>query len=628
MYFKIINIAIKSNGGIVNTVVKLFKVVKEEGLIGIVERLFYIKESNKGGFRIIEGTYINDYTEWIKRYDTLTENDLEIIRIKQSEFVTKPLISIILPVYNAKPQWLIKAVESVINQTYPHWELCIADDASTDPEIRKVLLHYKDTELRIKVVFRKSNGHISACSNSALQMASGEWIALLDHDDLLPEHALYWVVKYINKHPNCKLLYSDEDKVDEDDKGSNPYFKCDWNQDLFYSQNLISHLGVYNAAIVNQIGGFKLGLEGSQDYDLALRFIERINRNEIVHIPKVLYHWRLHSESTARSIKSKSYALEAGIRAINEHFNRCGKEAKAEINEINNYRVKYQIPLPYPMVSLIIPTNNGLQLLRKCINSIISKTTYKNYEIIIIDNNSDDKRTLKYLEKIQIDPRIRCIRDEIPFNFSALYNRAIQYAKGEFIGMINNDTEVITPNWIEEMISLAASPGVGAVGAKLYFPNRTVQHSGIILGINGVANHPFTKTSQSYSGYFGRSRLIQEYSAVTAACLMVKKDIYLEVGGLDEINLAIAYNDVDFCLKVKKAGYRNVWTPYAELFHAESSTRGYEDTPEKLERLSEETNYMMNKWSEIIYNDPAYSPNLSLESTDFSLAWPPRIEKY
>jgi len=325
-------------------------------------------------------------------------------------------------------------------------------------------------------------------------------------------------------------------------------------------------------------------------------------------------------------VQSKSYTLDSGIRAINEHFARCGTEAHAELDDFGWYRVRYKLPEPNPLVSLIIPTKEGIHLIKTCIDSILAKTTYTYYEIIIIDNNSENAEVLKYLKKIQANPRIRCLRDENPFNFSALNNKAIEYAKGEYIGLINSDIEVITPTWIEEMLSLAALPGVGAIGAKLYYPNKTIQHAGVILGIGGVADHAHRNLSQCDFGYFGRAKLIQEYSAVTAACLLVRKDIYKQVGGLNESNLAVAFNDVDFCLKIKEAGYRNIWTPYAELFHHERASRGYEDTKEKIRLCEQEVNYMINRWSKILRNDPAYNPNLSLEFSDFSLAWPPRIE--
>jgi len=564
-----------------------------------------------------------DYLHWIARYDTLSEDQINKMRTWSLELPAKPIISVIMPVYNGDPLWLRQAIESVITQVYPYWELCIADDASDDPLVRKTLTEFCKIDPRIKVVYRKQNGHISASSNSALEIANGSWVALLDHDDLLPIHALYWVAVAITNYPKARLIYSDEDKIDNGGVRSQPYFKCDWNRELFYSQNMISHLGVYDLEVVRQVGGFRVGLEGSQDYDLALRVIENINNDEIIHIPKILYHWRIHMNSTSLSGGAKPYAMSAGVKALNDHFDRCGIIARAELNQWSWYRVRYGTPHPDPLVSIVILTKDRLQLLKPCIESILKKTTYRNYEIIIIDNESEDAETLEYLQSLNMDARIRCIRDESPFNFSLLNNKAVQHANGEYLILLNNDMEVITHTWIEEMLGIASLPGTGAVGAMLYYPDDTIQHAGVILGMGGVAGHAFKNVARGHPGYFGRAGLVQEYSAVTAACLMVKKDIYEQVGGLDEKNLTIAFNDVDFCLKIKKCGFRNIWTPYAELYHHESASRGIEDTPEKMQRFSMEVEFMKNKWTGIISYDPAYSPNLTLEFEDFSLAWPP-----
>jgi glycosyltransferase involved in cell wall biosynthesis len=566
----------------------------------------------------------NNYPKWVLDYDTLTEKKRATMRKNVSSFSSKPLVSVVMPVYNPNPIWLVEVIESVRNQIYPNWELCIADDLSSDKSIRPILERYVNEDSRIKVIFRKKNGHISNASNSALEVCNGEWVALLDHDDILPEHALYWVADAINKYPNIRLIYSDEDKIDEKGTRFGPYFKCDWNEDLFYSHNMFSHLGVYHTQLIRKVGGFRIGLEGSQDYDLALRCIEQIDPTQIHHIPRVLYHWRLHAESTASSSEAKPYAMIAGERAISEHLARKGINAKAELI-VYGYRVRYALPDILPLASLVIPTRNGLELLEQCINSILSKTTYSNYEIIIVDNGSDDSATLNYLKKLTCEPKVRVLRDDSPFNYSALNNAAVKLARGEIIGLVNNDIEVISPDWLSEMVSHALRPNVGAVGAKLLYPNETVQHAGVLLGVTGIAAHAHKKLPRSGSGYFGRANLIQSFSAVTAACLVIKKSIYESVGGLNEVDLKIAFNDVDFCIRLCKAGFRNIWTPYAELYHHESATRGYEDSPEKRERLISEVAYMSR------YNlsepDPAYSPNLTLDSDDFSLAWPPRLEQ-
>lgn len=567
----------------------------------------------------------NNYPKWILKFDTLTSEMRAEMYTRSYHYDYKPLISIVMPVYNPNTSWLEEAIESVRKQIYQNWELCIADDASTNLEIRPILERYASKDKRIKVTFREKNGHISEASNSALSLAQGEWIALLDHDDLLSEHAIFWVVDAINKYPEIRLIYSDEDKIDENGVRSGPYFKCDWNPDLFYSHNLITHLGVYHAELINKIEGFRVGVEGSQDYDLALRFIEEIEPSQIHHVPRILYHWRMHAESTAQSSESKPYAMIAGERAINEHFQRLGVDAKAEL-EIYGYRVRYALPQSLPLVSLIIPTRNGLKLLEQCIESILTKTTYSNYEVLVVDNGSDDSATLLYLQGLAQQSRIRVIKDNRPFNYSALNNSAVKSARGEIVGLINNDIEVISPDWLSEMVSHVLRPEVGAVGARLWYADNTLQHGGIIVSLGGVAGHSHKHLEKGNPGYQGRATLTQSVSAVTGACLIIRKSIFDSLGGLNESDLQIAYNDVDFCLRVREAGYRNIWTPYAELYHYESASRGYEDTPEKKARFEKETSYMQRRWGKALHYDPAYSPNLTLAHEDFSFAWPPRVE--
>jgi glycosyltransferase involved in cell wall biosynthesis len=569
----------------------------------------------------------NDYKKWIAKFDALSTEMREDMREQCTRFANTPLISVIVPVYNPNPVWLKEAIESVINQIYPNWELCIADDLSTDGRIRPMLEGYAARDTRIKVVFRAENGHISAASNSAINVAAGAWIALLDHDDFLAEHALFWVVDAINKYPNVRMIYSDEDKINESGLRFDPYFKCDWNVDLFYSHNMFSHLGVYCASLINEVGGFRPGLEGSQDFDLALRCSELIDATQIHHIPRVLYHWRVHADSTASSATAKPYAAIAGEIAINEHFVRRGVKAKAEATEFC-YRVRYALPEPLPLVSLIIPTRNGLRLLRQCVDSILKKTTYQAYEILIVDNGSDDPETLRYMKALNSNGRIRVVRDNRPFNFSALNNAAVKLASGEFVGLINNDIEVISPDWLTEMVSHAIRPEVGAVGAKLWYSNDTLQHGGIILGLGGVAGHAHKYISKQNPGYMRRADCIQSFSAVTAACLIIRKSIYESIGGFNEIDLQVAFNDVDFCIRVREAGYRNIWTPYAELYHHESATRGIDDTPAKIERFEREIEYMRSHWTTALKSDPAYSPNLTMDYEDFGYAWPPRVEQF
>jgi glycosyltransferase involved in cell wall biosynthesis len=565
----------------------------------------------------------NDYAEWVRRYDVVTDELRARLRTKIDGFAIKPLISVIMPTYNANVKWLAEAIDSIQKQLYPYWELCVADDASTDPAVRSLLEGRAAKDPRIKVVFRPLNGHISLASNSALELATGEWLALLDHDDLLSEHALFYVAEAVNDNPDAGLIYSDEDKLDGKGNRLAPYFKCDWNRDLFYSHNMITHLGVYRADLIREIGGFRQGTEGAQDYDLALRCIERVTASQIVHIPRVLYHWRMHHESTALSADAKPYAMLTGERVLNEHLARRKIAARAELIG-HGFRVRYALPEKPLLVSLIIPTRNGLKLIRQCIESILAKTTYPRYEIIILDNASDDPETIAYFRQLEKEPRIRILHDENPFNYSALNNAGVRVASGKVVALLNNDLEVISPDWLTEMVSLALQPGVGAVGARLLYPDDTIQHGGVILGIGGWAGHAHKGVARGRLGYAARAGLIQEFSAVTAACMVIRRETYEKLGGFNETELQVACNDVEFCLRLRDAGLRNVWTPYAELYHHESATRGYDDTPEKKARFKRERGVVQDRWPGLFLHDPAYSPNLTLDHEDFSLAWPPR----
>lgn len=619
--------AVRMGGGLPATAAKVAAAYHRDGIAGLqrgVALVEAVQSGNPAGVPVAAGEPDrNDYAAWLRRYDLLDDERRAALRTRQGFFAVQPLISVVMPTYNPNPAWLVEVIESVRQQIYPHWELCIADDCSSNAEIRTILERYQREDSRIKVVFRSQNGHISAASNSAIEVATGEWIALLDHDDLLSEQALFWIAEAINQKPDVRLIYSDEDKVDADGVRFGAYFKTDWNRPLFYSQNMISHLGVYHTALVREVGGFQVGMEGSQDYDLALRCIERIEDHQIHHVARVLYHWRVHQESTAMSSDAKPYAQMAGERALTAHFARRGVKATVERVK-DSYRVRYALPEQLPLVSLIIPTRNGLDLLRTCVQSVLALTTYPHYEILIVDNGSDDPATLDWLADVQGNQRVRVLRDDRPFNYSALNNGAVRHARGELLGLLNNDLEVITPDWLDEMVSHALQPGIGAVGARLWYPDNTLQHGGVIVGLGGVAGHAHVHMARQHAGYFGRTSLLSAFSAVTAACLVIRKSIFEEVGGLNETDLAVAFNDVDFCLRVRELGYTNMLTPYAELYHYESATRGLDDTPEKSARFNREVEYMKQRWEPLLQHDPAYSPNLSLLYSDFSLAWPPR----
>jgi len=531
-----------------------------------------------------------------------------------------------MPVYNTPETYLDQAIWSVRNQLYGNWELCIADDKSSDSNVRKVLSRHGKEDDRIKIMYREENGHISLASNSALELASGQYVALLDHDDVLAEHALYMIVKELNENPGYKFIYTDEDKISPKGVRSDPTFKPDWNLDLFLSMNYPCHLSVLEISKLKEIGGFRVGYEGSQDYDLLLRYTETLEKTEIGHIPHVLYHWRMIPGSTATGTSEKDYCAEAGLNAISDYLMRNGISANAEL--IPGWgtimRIKYDVPCPPPLVSIIILARNGLKLLSTCVDSINSKTSYSNYEIVIVANDGGEEDCIEYREKPGESRRVNVIRYEGAFNYAAICNYGVDNVNGDIVCLLNDDTEVIDAEWLTELVSHAVRPGVGAVGAKLLYEDNSIQHAGIVLGVGGTAGYVHRLLKNGMRGYFNRAGVIQNYTAVTGACMVLRKRLYKEIGGMDKDQFCITFNDVDFCLKLVQAGYRNVWTPFSFLYHYESKTREYGNTDEKIARLKVEEQKFREKWGQIIGRDPAYNPNLSLEKEDFSLSWPPR----
>ncbi len=571
----------------------------------------------------------HDYQSWVTCYDTIKDEDRAAI-IRHIELLRdRPLISVLMPVYDTKPAFLRKALDSVLSQLYPIWELCIADDASSNPETRTILDDYARRDRRIKLVYRNENGHISAASNSALQLATGDFIALMDHDDELPVHALYMVAVTVNEYPEADIIYSDEDKIDADGVRQTPYFKPDWNPELFYSQNYLSHFGVFRASLVRAVGGFRLGYEGSQDYDLALRIVALTKPDRIRHIPHVLYHWRTAPGLQTFSIDHLPTAVQSSRRAIADYLAERGENVRVTGGSLPQFnRVVRQLPNPAPFVSVIIPTRDRVSLLRGCVDGLLHRTAYDNLEIIIVDNDSCEVDTVEYLNSLRKESKVRVLRIEGEFNYSALNNRAVCQARGDLIGLLNNDIEVIHPEWLQEMVTQVMQPGVGAVGAKLYYSDNTIQHAGVIIGLGGVAGHSHLRQSRSDPGYFGRLHLVHDVSCVTGACLLTHKSLFLDLGGLDEKDLKIAFNDVDLCLRLRKAGYRIVWTPYAELYHLESASRGYDFDPVRVERITQESRVMIERWGKTLEEDPLYNPNLSLiASENHKPAFPPRIQK-
>jgi glycosyltransferase involved in cell wall biosynthesis len=570
------------------------------------------------------------YQSWIAQFDTRTRSDVIELRRHRRAMRRHPVISVILPVYNPELPILEAAIASIEGQLYEHWELCIADDASTDPNVRPFLEEVAARDPRIKLILREQNGHISACSNSALGLATGEWCALLDQDDLFAEHALAFAALEIENHPDAGLIYSDEDKIDEKGVRSNPFFKPDWNPELFLGQNFINHVGVYRTDLLRAIGGFREGFEGSQDYDLALRCVERLKPAEIRHIPRILYHWRAVAGSLAAVADAKPYAKEAARRAIGDHLQRQSIAGRVEPcpENVESHRVIYELPDPPPLVSIIIPMRDRINLLEQCLAGIRERTDYGPLEIVIVDNGSKEAATHEYLRALEEKNEARVLRVDGEFNFSRLINRGAAAAKGEVLAFLNNDIDATEPGWLREMVSHAVRAGVGAVGARLWYPNGTLQHGGVVLGLGGVAGHAFTGVPRGHAGYFNRTYLQQDCSAVTGACLLVRKEVFHQAGGFDETNLAISFNDIDFCLRLRAAGLENVWTPYANLVHHESASRGHQRTPEEQTQFVREATYMQRKWGTELLHDPFYNPNLSLNLPGFELAVPPRLPEF
>ncbi len=565
------------------------------------------------------------YDEWRSLYAELDDIDRAKLDRRVAELTDPPTISIVVPVYDTPERFLRRMIESVTAQRYPHWELCIADDASPSPHVRTVLDRAAASDTRIKVVHRAENGHISACSNSALELATGDFVALLDHDDELPEYALAVMALHLAEHPEHDLVYSDEDKIDERGKHYDPFFKPPWNPELLESQNYIGHLVVMRRELVASVGGFREGYEGSQDYDLLFRITERLDASRIGHIPHVLYHWRAIAGSTARSTSQKSYAEEAGVRAVQDHLDRTRRGAVASVGRAaTTYHVTSTLS-GSQLVSIVIPTRDQVSLLRTAVDSVIERTTHARFEILIVDNQSSDPAAVAYLDQVQEHPAVQVLSYDAPFNYSAVNNFAVAHSSGDYVLLLNNDTEVINPEWLTEMLVQGTRPDIGAVGAKLRYRDGSIQHGGVILGMGGVAGHAHKfETPDSY-GYFCRLECVHAVGAVTGACLLTRRTIWDQIGGLDEASLAVAFNDIDYCLKVADAGYRVVFTPWAELYHYESKSRGAEDTLAKQRRFQGETYTMLERWGNRLLDDPSFNPNLSLDHERFCISEAPRV---
>lgn len=591
-------------------------------LTRVFKSLYLILETRKVVIIEVVGNYLattSQYSQYLLR-KKLNKDMIKQYKRQLTNYNQKPLFSIIMPVYNPRIDLFTKAIDSVIGQIYEHWELCIADDKSSDPEVRETLEKYCQADERIKVVYREDNGHISRASNSALELAVGEYAVLMDHDDILREDALYQLAKAINLKDGADLIYTDEDKIDEWGIHSEPHFKPDWCPDNLLSRNYLGHVCVFKTAQLRDVGGWRVGFEGSQDYDLVLRYTEIYNK--VIHIPEVLYHWRVHSESAALSEAVKPYAYRAAQSALYEAMARRGMEATVDfLDSFRGYSIRFGLNNKNAKVSIIIPSRNKADMLRKCLRSIDKKSTYRNFEIIVIDNNSDEKEFFTLIKQYTKQSKIpfKCVQDKEVFNFSRLINLGRKNASGEFILLLNNDTEVISPDWLEAMMEHAQRKEIGVVGAKLLYDNDTIQHAGVIVGLGGAAGHVLVGEDRDGPGYFNYVNMLNTYSAVTGACFMVRKSVFDEVGGFDE-SFGTEYNDVDFCLKIREAGYYNLYVPHCELYHFESMSRGHpHSTSESYKKHVKEVNMFRKKWKTYIEHDPCYNPNLSLGVHNFGM---------
>ncbi|MCL2088944.1 MAG: glycosyltransferase family 2 protein [Oscillospiraceae bacterium] len=536
---------------------------------------------------------------------------------EQTRFSKNIKFSILVPLYNTPKKYLHELVESLKKQTYPNWELCLADGSPDSQGPERQYRKYASADKRIRYKKIGENLGISGNTNKCIELATGEYVGLLDHDDILHPSALYEVMRVIEEQ-NADFIYTDEVTFEGDILNAvNIHFKPDFAIDNLRANNYICHFSCFKRTLLDKAGWYNPKYDGSQDYDITLRITEMAER--IVHIPKVLYYWRAHANSVASNIDSKPYAIIAAKGAIGDHLERIGLEGDVEDSVLPSiYRIKYKIK-GTPLVSIIIPNKDLYDDLRKCLNSIFRLTTYPEYEIIIAENNSSTPEIFAYYEELDRNDRINIVRWEDGFNYSAINNFAAQHAKGEYLIFLNNDTEIITPDWIEEMLMFAQRKDVGVVGVKLYYPDDTIQHAGTTLGLGGVAGHGHRLLPRNSPGYMGRLIYAQNVTAVTAACMMVAKDIFDQVGGFNE-EFKVAFNDVDFCMKTRKAGYLNIFTPFCELYHYESKSRGHEDTPEKLIRFQGEIDLFKKIWGqEMQSGDPYYNPNLTLVNHDFSI---------
>ncbi|WP_429553795.1 glycosyltransferase family 2 protein [Paraburkholderia sp. MM5477-R1] len=561
-----------------------------------------------------------NYGDWVQRFDTLSTVELHALRADADRLSPKPMISVLLDRGERRAQEINRTVNAIVCQAYQEWELLVDGD-SLHAEDKNQLLDRGDQ--RIRVLNVPIGVSVSERRRATLSLANGDWVAFVDCGDVISADALLRVASNIAQHTSVRAIYSDEDSLDDKGIRFNPHFKGDWDRYLFYTKNYLSNLFCCAITLAREVSTNACDDPEFWRYDLIVRCIELIQPDQIRHIHRVLYHKNVSSDIARVDTTYEPCRHEIGRKILNDHLERSEVAARIERTG-DSYRVIFNQPQIQPSISLIIPTRNGIDHLRSCISSILDKTDYPSYRILIIDNGSDDAKTLDYLRSVQAHEFIQVVRDDRPFNYSALNNYAVSLTTGDIVGLVNDDIEVINRHWLSEMVSYAVRPDIGAVGAKLLYADNTIQHAGIVLGIHGIAGHVHRFLPRDSAGYFGRARSVRAVSAVTGACLLVRREVYEQVGGLNETELQIGCNDVDFCLRIREAGYINIWTPFAELYHHESVSRGFDITPEKIRRSESEIEYMKRRWGSVLQRDPAYNLNLGLYDEHSRIAWPPR----
>ncbi|VWD25246.1 glycosyltransferase family 2 protein [Burkholderia lata] len=567
-----------------------------------------------------------DYESYVAKFDTLCQSDVASIKKHIDSFAKKPLVSVLMPMYGESVDYLKSAVRSVLEQIYENWELCISVDRMRDSEVVLYLKSVSERDGRVKIVFHDADGYASVAANAALEMATGEFIAVLGPNDVLSRHALYFVVLRENEIGELNIIYSDKDEIDRNGSRGEGCFKSSWNPDLFFSHDMISHLAAYRTSLVRKVGGFRVEFEGAQDYDLALRCVKASMASRICHIPRVLYHSRQVSESGCVDRDPGNGDRHAGLRALSDYFKDQPGVSVSRGHLAGTYRVQYPVSAPAPRVSVIVPTRDGGPLLKKCLHSLLHGTSYENLEVIVVDNQSEGQETVDYLQSLSLQSGVTVLKYDFPFNYSSINNFAVKHASGDVLCFLNDDVEANEPDWLREMVSHALRMEIGAVGAKLLYADGFIQHAGVVMGIGGFASHAHKLYPSTHPGYAGRAMLTQNFSAVTGACLVMRREVFQAVGGFDEENLPVAFNDVDLCLRIREAGYRILWTPYAVLYHYESYSRGDDQmSAEKRARFNGEKNFMLSRWCTDRLNDPYYNENLTLDREDFTIADFPRI---